>query len=91
MPDKKRIFGDYKMVERQLKEKSNILNISVDELIDRYIRRKIFFDYFYTPPKRTKEELVEMAKKAVEEDKKRGIFPKKHNFDFFVGLNNKYD
>ena len=25
-----------------------------------------------------------MGRKAVEEDKKRGIYPKKHNFDSFV-------
>ena len=32
-----------------------------------------------------------MGRKAVEEDKKRGIYPKKHNFDSFVGRWNRYD
>ena len=35
MADKKTIIGD-KMVYARLKERSNWLNISVDELIDRY-------------------------------------------------------
>jgi hypothetical protein len=45
----------------------------------------LFFDDYYEPPKRTREELIEMGKKAVEKDKKRGIPPKKHNLDVFVG------
>ena len=37
MFDKKTLIGD-KMIETQLNEKSKMLDISVDELIDRYIR-----------------------------------------------------
>lgn len=90
MSDKKIQISD-KMIETQLKEKSNILNISLDGLIDRYVRREIYVDKFYVPPKRTRQELIEMGRKAVEEDKKRGIYPKKHNFDSFVGRWNRYD
>lgn len=90
MSDKKIQISD-KMIETQLKEKSNILNISLDELINRYVRREYFVDEFYVPPKRTRQELIEIIRKDVEEDKKRGIFPKKHNSDALVGRWNKYD
>ena len=88
MSDKKTVIGD-KMLEVQVRQKSNTLNISPDDLIERYVKRGLFFDDYYEPPKRTREELIEMGKKAVEKDKKRGIPPKKHNFDVFVGRWNK--
>ena len=90
MSDKKTVISD-KMLEAKLKEKSGILGITVDELINRHIRREIYLDDFYVPRKLTREELTEISKRDIEKDKKRGIFPKKHNSDFFVGLNNKYD
>ena len=77
-------MGD-KMLETRLKEKSAILNISIDELVDRYVKRGLFMDDYYEPPKITAEELLEMSKRDVEKDKERGIFPKKHNFDVFIG------
>ena len=40
MSDKKTVICD-EMIDAQLKEKSDILNISVEELIDRYLRRGI--------------------------------------------------
>ena len=87
--------SDIKIVSKEINHKltkvSKILNISVDDLIDRYLRRELFFDDFYVRPELTREELIERSRKAVEKDKKRGIYPKKHNFDFFTGLNNKYD
>lgn len=88
MSDKKTLIGD-RMLEAQVRQKSNTLNISLDDLIERYVKRGLFFDDYYEPPKRTREELIEMGKKAVEKDKKRGIPPKKHNFDVFVGRWNK--
>ena len=90
MSDKKTLIGD-KMIETQLNEKSKMLGISVDELIDRYIRRGLFSDDYYTPPEYTREELIEMGKKSVEKDKKNGFPPKKHNFDVFVVILNKDD
>lgn len=68
---------------------SKRLNISVNELIERYIRRGLYIDDYYEPPRRTREELIEMCKKDVEKDLKNGILPKKHNFDIFVGRWNK--
>jgi hypothetical protein len=90
MSDRKIVIGD-EMIEAQLNEKSAILNISVGELIDRYLKRELYTDDYYEPPKYTKEELYEMGRKAVEKDKKRGIPPKKHNFDRIVGIMNKYE
>jgi hypothetical protein len=90
MSDEKTMTGD-EMIDSQLKEKSSMLNISVDELIDRYLRRGLFIDDYYEPPEYTREELIQMGKKAVEKDKKMGILPKKHNFDVFIGVANKYD
>ncbi|MDO5814389.1 MAG: hypothetical protein Q4Q18_02025 [Methanobrevibacter sp.] len=83
MSDKKIVIGD-KMIEAKLKEKSKILNISVEELIDRYIRRELWTDDYYVPPTYTREELYEMGRKAVEKDRKRGIPFKKHDFSKLI-------
>lgn len=90
MSDKNLVIGDG-MIEAQLNEKSARLNISLEGLVDRYIRRGLFMDDYYKPPKLTYEELIEISKKNVEEDMKRGIPPRKHNFDVFVGRWNKFD
>ena len=90
MSDKKILIGD-KMIEEQLKEKSAKLGISLYELIDRYVKRGLFMDDYYEPPKLTREELEEICKKDVEKDRKRGIPPKKHNSDVFIGRWNKSD
>jgi len=57
MKVKKTVIGD-KMIENRLKENSSKLGISVDELIDRYIRLGLFTDDYYTPPQLTREELI---------------------------------
>ena len=91
MSEKKTLIGD-EMVETQLIEKSKRLNISVDDLIERYIRFGLFIDLgLYEPPVYSREELNERAKKAVEEDKKRGIMPKKHDFGAFINRWSKSD
>ena len=87
MKVKKTVIGD-KMIENRLKENSSKLGISLDELIDRYIRLGLFTDDYYNPPQLTREELIEISKKNVEKDKKNGFPPKKHNFDVFVGILN---
>jgi hypothetical protein len=84
MSDKKTVIGD-EMIYTQLKEKSDILNISVEELIDRYLRRELFTDNYFKPPEYTMEELLEMSRKAVEKDRKNGIPIKKHDFSVFIG------
>lgn len=83
MSDRKIVFGD-DMVEAQLREKSAKLNISIEGLVNRYIRRGLFMDDYYEPRKLTIEELREMSKRDLEKDIKNGIPPKKHNFDVFV-------
>lgn len=88
MSDFEKKKGD-EMVEVQIQEKSSMLNLSLNNLITRYIMRGLFIDDYYEPPVHSKEELREMFRKAVEKDKKRGIPPKKHNFDYFVGLLNE--
>ena len=89
MSDKKTIIKD-KMLKAQLKEIACRLNISVDELIDRYIRRGVYVDYGYHNPKPiTLEYLLETHKKRIEKDIEKGFTPKKHNFDFFIGLINE--
>ena len=90
MSDKKTIIGD-KMIQAQLEENSKKLGISIDELIDRYIRVGLFTDDYYVPPKLTREELLEICKKDVEEDMKKGFPPKKHNFETFIGKFNRYE
>lgn len=87
---KKIIIGD-KMVETRLKEKSSILNLSLDELIERYIRRGLYSDDYYTQPVIPREKLVEICKRDIERDRKRGIPPKKHNFDVLIGRWDKSD
>ena len=87
MSDEKTVIGD-EMIEAQLKKYSSKLNISVDELIDMYIRRGLFCDDYYEPPKYTREELMEMGRKAVERDRKNGIIAKKHDCSFLIGIIN---
>ena len=84
MSDKKTVICD-EMIDAQLKEKSDILNISVEELIDRYLRRELFTDNYFKPPEYTMDELLEMSRKAVEKDRKNGIPIKKHDFSVFIG------
>lgn len=90
MKVKKTVIGD-QMIENRLKENSSKLGISIDELIDRYIRLGLFTDDYYEPPQLTREELIEISKENVEKDKRNGFPPKKHNFDVFVGKFNRYD
>ena len=68
MSDNGTVIGD-EMIEARLKNKSNILGISLDELIDRYIRRGLFCDDYYVPTRLTKDELLERCRKEVEKDK----------------------
>ena len=80
-----------KMMETRLKENSEKLNISIDELIDRYIRRGVYSDYFYWKrPKLSLDELKEMSKRDAERDRKNGIFPKLHD-NSHVGICNRQD
>lgn len=90
MPDRKIMIGDA-MIETQLKENSDKLNISVEELICRYIKRGLYSDDYYIQPQLSKDELDEILKKDMERDKKRGIPPTNNNFDVFVGRWNKTD
>ena len=86
MTDNKTIIHD-KMLETQLKEIVQELNISIDELIDRYIRRGVYVDYGYHNPKRiTEEELLRTHAKRIQKDIEKGYRPKKHNFDFLIGI-----
>lgn len=88
MSDFEKKKGD-EMVEVQIQEKSSMLNLSPNNLITRYIMRGLFIDDYYEPPVRSEEEFMELGRRAVEKDKKRGIPPKKHDFDYFVGLLNR--
>lgn len=90
MYDNRTVIGD-EMIEARLKNKSDILSISLDELIDRYIRRGLFCDDYYVPTRLTKEELLERCRKEVEKDMKNGIPQKKHNFEVFIGRWSKSD
>ena len=88
MSDEKIMIGD-DLVEVKLKETSTKLDISLQELMDRYIRRGLFADDYYVPEILSRDELIELSKEDIEKDKKRGIFPKKHDFSGFVDLFNK--
>ena len=87
MYDEKIIIGD-SLIEAKLLRKSGELNISLEELIDRYIRRGLYCDDYYNPPELTISELREIRKREIEKDKKRGIKPKKHDFGVFIGIMN---
>lgn len=84
----KTVIGD-EVLELELKNMADKFNISVDELIKRYIKRGLFTDDYYVPRKLTKEELIEISKRDVERDKKNGIFPKKRNSSSIIGIINK--
>ena len=83
MSGKKTMIGD-EMIETQLNEYSKKLNISVDELIERYIKRGLYSDNHYLERKVTLEELDRIHKLDMERDRKNGIPPKKHNPDVFI-------
>ena len=76
MSDKKTLIGD-KMIEAQLNEKSKMLGISVDELIERYIKRGLYSDDYYVQPQLSKEEIDVIFTRNMERDMKNGISPKK--------------
>ena len=84
------IIGD-ELIEAQLTENSNRLNISVDELIERYIKRGLHSDDYYMQPDFSREELDEILKRDMERDRKRGIPPAQHDFDVFIGRWNSSD
>ena len=84
MSDKKTVIGD-KMIEAQLEENAKKLNISVEELIERYIKREIHSDYYFDKrPAPTREELDEIHRRNVELDRKRGVKFIKHDHSVFV-------
>ena len=75
MSEKKITITGDDMLETQLRKNSEKLNISVNELIDRYIKRAIYREFFYVHKPLTWEEWKERSRKNVEKDKKRGIQP----------------
>lgn len=78
MSDKKTIIAD-ELMEAQLNENSRKLNVSLNELIERYIKRGLYSDDYYVQPPFSKEEIDEIFKKNMERDKKSRIFPKNYN------------
>ncbi|MBQ8017068.1 MAG: hypothetical protein IJ258_03075 [Methanobrevibacter sp.] len=72
MSDKETLIGD-EMIKAQLIKKSNKLGISLDELIERYIRRGLYGDDYYTQPQLSKKEIDEIFKRNMERDKKNSI------------------
>ncbi|WP_407421515.1 hypothetical protein [Methanobrevibacter sp.] len=85
MSDKKIIFGD-EMIENQLKENSEKLNISVEELVDRYIRRGLYTDDYYKQPKLSKEKLKEIFKIDDDVNMEENNSRKKGNMDSIIGI-----
>lgn len=77
------------MMKTKLKENAEKLNISVSDLIDRYIKRELYSDDYYVAPSLSTEEIEEMLKKDVELDKKRGIVRTMPFSDSLVGMCNK--
>lgn len=65
MSGQKTVIGD-KMIIEQLKENSQKLDISVDELIERYVRRGLYKDLYYKNNplcKRRLSEVIEIGPK----------------------------
>ena len=50
------------------------------ELIERYIRRGLYSDDYYTQPQLSKEEIDAIFKRNLERDRENGIPPKENNF-----------
>lgn len=90
MSDEKIMIGD-EMIEMQLEENSHKLNISLEELIIRYIRRGLYSDDYYMQPDFTREELEEMSKRDLKRDMENGIPPVKNDFSDFIGILNRYE
>ena len=90
MSGNSRISGD-NMVMTKLEENSNKLNISVEQLIDNYIKMGLYEDDYYVPEPITKDDFIEILRKNREKDEKRRIPRMEHNFDKMVGLFNKYE
>lgn len=82
MSDKSIIIGD-DMIETQLKENSKKLSISLEELIDRYIRIGLYMDDYYKQPKLSKEKLMKIFK--IDEQKKKN-HSKDNSMDALVGI-----
>ena len=78
-------------VMSKLEENAGKINISVEELIDQYIKLGLYEDDYYEPRSLTKEEIREVLRKDDERDRKMGVPPMKHNFDEIVGLFNRYE
>lgn len=93
------VFGFYKktvngneIIEARLNDIAGKLNISPNELIDRYIKRALHRKYGYYKPKRiTEEELLQSNEKRLKKDRIKGFIPKKHNFDKYVGIIHESD
>lgn len=66
------------MINAQLKANSEKLNISIDELIERYVRRGLFTDDYWEPQEVTIEELRKINKIELEREKKMGLKPPKN-------------
>lgn len=73
------------MLETQLKEIAGELNISIDELINRYIRRGVHVDYGFHKPKRiTEEDLLRTHEKRIQKDIEKGYTPKNITLIFWL-------
>lgn len=90
MSEKYRIQCD-EMMETKLIENSQKLDISIFDLIDRYIKRELCADNNYLKKhKLSLDELKEISRIDVERDRKRGIFPKPRS-NSLVGICNRND
>ena len=80
----KEIIIDDEIAEARLEDISEKLNITVDELISRYIRQELHADCGYCKEKAmTKDELDERIRKNIEKDKIRGILYGIEEIDVF--------
>lgn len=79
MSDKKTVIGD-KMIESQLNEKSKMLGISLNELIERYIKRGLYSDDYYIQPQLSKRKLMKFLKGIRKEIRKRRFLSRNYNF-----------
>lgn len=61
MSDKKSVIGD-EMVNAKLKAISKKLNISIDDLINQYIKRGLYRDLYYEDTPLSKKRLSEVIK-----------------------------
>ena len=66
-------------MNNSLKNNSEKLNITIDELIDRYIRREYYTENIYVPEKLTIQEAIKIHEEDIERLEKQQKFSNRND------------